>query len=268
MTFAPDRIRRFEYTGDNRCWPCTYTNVALLGLLAAAVAVVSLPGALVAAVVGGLGIWLRGYLIPFTPRFAPRLVRRLPWDPFHAQRTSDSIDSVDDIDREAVVEGLVEAGVIRVSGEDVELDPSFETSWYDEMDRLASLPDDDLAEETVAVSPGATDVSVHTSRGYTHLVLTDGSGELSGESWLRRPVAVAETAGVLTLREWGVAPEQSVAAAGALGLFLQTCPACGGTVTEQPAGGGCCGPPDTGPDGEVLQARVCESCEVRYHVIE
>ncbi|PSQ47158.1 hypothetical protein BRD15_07560 [Halobacteriales archaeon SW_6_65_15] len=29
-------------------------------------------------------IALRGYLVPFTPRFAPRLVSQLPVDPFHA----------------------------------------------------------------------------------------------------------------------------------------------------------------------------------------
>jgi len=72
-------LRRPEFTGDQRCWPCTVVNGAVVLVAAAAVAAVVHPavGAL-AGVAGALAIWLRGYVVPGTPRFAPRLVARLP----------------------------------------------------------------------------------------------------------------------------------------------------------------------------------------------
>lgn len=261
------RVRRPAYTGDRRCWPCTVTNLAVLGLLVAGGAVVSVPGAALLGVVGCLGIWLRGYLVPYTPRFAPRLVDVLPWDPFHETRRSDSLATPEDTDGEAVIQALADAGVVRVGPETLALDESFREEWQTEMERLAAFDDEHLADETVAASPAAVDADVHRAGEQTYTILTDGSGSPAGEAWLRRPVAVVETAAVHTLAEWDVDPAVRPSAAHALGLFLDTCPECDGEVTERPASG-CCGPPERGPNGELLQARVCESCAVRYHVFE
>lgn len=261
------RLRRPEYTGDRRCWPCTVVNLVVLGLLAAGVALLTIPGAALLALVGGLGIWIRGYLVPYTPRFAPRLVDALPWDPFHATQRSDSLATTEDTDGEAVMEALADAGVVRLTPEALELDGSFDEAWQAEMERLASVDDEDLAEEALAASPAAADVDVHHSGERTYVILSDGSGSPADEAWLRRPVAVVETAAAHTLADWGVDAALRPVAAHALGLFVHTCPECGGAVTERPASG-CCGPPERGPNGELLQARVCESCQVRYHVFE
>ena len=80
-TSLRDRIREPEYTGENRCVPCTVLNVVLAVALTAATAVF---GPVVAAVVlvASLGsIYYRGYLVPGTPeltkRYLPDRVLRL-----------------------------------------------------------------------------------------------------------------------------------------------------------------------------------------------
>ncbi|MFU8866600.1 hypothetical protein [Natronococcus sp.] len=76
-----ERLRKPEYTGENRCTPCTVLNLAIAGAIGAAVARRSrLAGA---AVVGAsaAAIYLRGYLVPGTPeltkRYLPERVLRL-----------------------------------------------------------------------------------------------------------------------------------------------------------------------------------------------
>ncbi|OIB55431.1 hypothetical protein [Natrialba sp. SSL1] len=61
-----------EYTGENRCLPCTIVNLVIAGILAVAAAVVS---PLLAVAVFGLSvaaIALRGYLVPGTPTLTKR----------------------------------------------------------------------------------------------------------------------------------------------------------------------------------------------------
>jgi len=75
-----DRLRQPEYTGDDRCLPCTVLNVAvavvvsaLLGRRQRALGILVLGVSLAA-------IYLRGYLVPGTPeltdRYLPESVRR------------------------------------------------------------------------------------------------------------------------------------------------------------------------------------------------
>ena len=67
-----DRIRQPEYTGENRCLPCTALNVAIAFLATALVAPLG-PVAVAAVFFGSMGsIYFRGYLIPGTPRLTKR----------------------------------------------------------------------------------------------------------------------------------------------------------------------------------------------------
>lgn len=97
-TLDLERLRQPEYTGENRCIPCTVTNVVItVGLVLAVwygwtVLVGSLAwlvGGLV--LVGGLAaIWLRGYLVPGTPtltkQYFPESVLRV----FDKEPTADT----------------------------------------------------------------------------------------------------------------------------------------------------------------------------------
>jgi hypothetical protein len=75
------RLRQPEYTGDNRCLPCTVVNLGIAALIAGAVALLSLPAAAAVLVLSVLAIALRGYLVPGTPelteRYLPERVLRL-----------------------------------------------------------------------------------------------------------------------------------------------------------------------------------------------
>lgn len=77
-------LRRPEHTGERRCWPCTVANAVIVAVLAVAVARRRRLAALPVLLVGAALIHLRGYVVPGTPRFAPRLVAALPlpYDPF------------------------------------------------------------------------------------------------------------------------------------------------------------------------------------------
>jgi len=74
-------LKRPEYTGDNRCLPCTVTNVAVAVVLGGGVAVLGVRAgapalgagvALCVVAVSFVAIYLRGYLVPGTPTLTKR----------------------------------------------------------------------------------------------------------------------------------------------------------------------------------------------------
>lgn len=75
------RLRQPEYTGDNRCWPCTIVNLLITLALVVVVAIVSPLAAAAVGLVGVVAIALRGYLVPGTPsltkRYLPQRIRRM-----------------------------------------------------------------------------------------------------------------------------------------------------------------------------------------------
>ncbi|TKX73588.1 hypothetical protein EXE46_13545 [Halorubrum sp. GN11_10-6_MGM] len=71
-TSLRDRIREPEYTGENRCVPCTVLNGVLAVALTAAAAVFG-PVAAAVVLTASLGsIYYRGYLVPGTPELTKR----------------------------------------------------------------------------------------------------------------------------------------------------------------------------------------------------
>lgn len=62
-----DRLRQPEYTGDNRCLPCTIGNVTIAFVASTFVALASIPVAVALFVLALAAIYFRGYLIPGTP---------------------------------------------------------------------------------------------------------------------------------------------------------------------------------------------------------
>ncbi|EMA39472.1 hypothetical protein [Halobiforma nitratireducens] len=67
-----ERVRNPEYTGDNRCLPCTAVNV-VIALVASALLAIASRGVAVVAFGGSLlAIYLRGYLVPGTPTLTKR----------------------------------------------------------------------------------------------------------------------------------------------------------------------------------------------------
>ncbi|QLH78903.1 hypothetical protein HZS55_17100 [Halosimplex rubrum] len=62
-----EQLKQKEYTGSNRCLPCTVVNTVIALVVGAVIGRSSKRAGAVAIVVSGVLIYLRGYLVPGTP---------------------------------------------------------------------------------------------------------------------------------------------------------------------------------------------------------
>ena len=65
-------LRRPEYTGSNRCLPCTVVNLVFAGVASLVAALIAVQLAIAVFAVSLLAIYFRGYLIPGTPELTKR----------------------------------------------------------------------------------------------------------------------------------------------------------------------------------------------------
>ena len=252
-----DRLRRPEYTGDNRCRPCTVVNLTIIAVIGVAVAVWSTVAAVFAVAVGLAVLALRGYVVPGTPRFAPRLVEPLPLafghteQPRETDALSDMGDGTEEPDPEAVLESLVAAGVIEDDGEQLFLNDAFREAWTDRMATLRAADESEFLTRVEAALPADVEAQLHDDH-----VLLAGSQDI----WLRRAVAIAETGAVETLEEWELPPDIRAHAAKPLRNFLRTCPVCGGSVQESTRKN-CCGGSSSVYENPEQLVLACADCE-------
>lgn len=211
----------------------------------------------VIAVAGAVVLWLRGYLVPGTPRFAPRLVEPLPFDFGHGSsddvKSASIVDDIDEVpDPERVFDTLFEADVVVAEDDELVLTDEFYSAWRSRMATLRELPGPELAARTAASSIADADGEYHGGR-----VLLAGSRDV----WLRPAVAIAETAAVETLRVRDVPEAVAATAARPLREFLGVCPVCAGSVTETAVQECCGGPgaPRRRPDRRVLACVDCDA---------
>lgn len=255
---ALDQFRRPEYTGSNRCWPCTALNLVLVALAAVWLALRRrrLVGLLVAAV--GVGaVVLRGYVVPYTPTIAPKLVAASPLpDALFKTPTGERASlTAADLDGETVFEGLLEAGAVEASGEMVLPAESVDAAWREEMDSLAGRSLDDLAAVAARALP-ADEVTPYTD--------TDGEWLLvDGEELVARPVAVAELAAYRALGGVVEDPGLRLAGAGAFPMFLEQCPVCATDLTESSTVS-CCGG-HSQPRENPADVLLCPACSQRVY---
>ena len=284
-------IRRPEYTGENRCWPCTALNAAVVTVASVLVGAVSPPAGVALCLAGAALVVLRGYVVPYTPRFAPRLVSALPLDVGgdHGEgagrrtdggRGSGSLVGSESVDGEALIRRLVAAGVVSTDDAgDVHLDGDVRRTWEAGMDRLRDVPDGDLAAAAASAAPFPAEGRVEDD--WIVVERTDGDdgdaeggagdaevdagdteeipGSAGDEVWLSRAHAVADTAAVAAMRD-RVDGVTAARAATPFRLFLERCPRCGGTVEETTAKqccGGTLGVYDT-PETPILACIDCD----------
>ncbi|ELZ59956.1 MULTISPECIES: hypothetical protein [Halorubrum] len=155
-----DRIREPEYTGENRCVPCTVLNVALAAALTVASAAFG-PVAAAAVLVASLGsIYYRGYLVPGTPeltkRYLPDRVLRLfgkapegprdGWEEagrsgevtvttFEADQSADGVTEVDAGSAAEVSDGSADEAEDR-SAEQTEESPADDEPEFETVERI------------------------------------------------------------------------------------------------------------------------------------
>jgi hypothetical protein len=222
-----DGLRQPQYTGENRCIPCTAVNTVLALVLAAGLSALLTPvvGLLVLAV-SLAAIYLRGYLVPGTPELTKRYFPDwlLAWfdkGPEQTQQPTAELDK--DLDPEEIL-STVDAVEPCVDEDDLCLTDSFAAAWDDEMRRLR----DEDARHAALVDLFETD-SVTVGTGGSQVSVSDGGAPLA--TWPSEGALVADLAAdeVLVSRapEWEtLAPEQRFGLLAGLRSFLETCPLC------------------------------------------
>jgi hypothetical protein len=230
-----DRFRQPEYTGENRCLPCTVVNGLLATVLAAAVGAVGAAGGPVAGVAGAAAVLalslasiaLRGYLVPGTPTLTKRYFP--PWllALFGKEGTAPVVDDDLDIDPEAV---LVEVGAIEecADRDDLCLTDGFRAEWR----------------EAMAAAEGADRGRLLDLLGVPETVETEEFGDafrvradgVVVGTWESRAAFVADLAAARALSDrhdrWADLPVRARGQLLAgLRLFIDACPDCGATPT-------------------------------------
>ncbi len=262
------RIVQPEYTGANRCYPCTVVNIAIAAvvtLLVVGVAawadflLVGLSVGAIIAIGSVLLIYFRGYLVPGTPALTKRYLPARVLALFGKEQPNSEQPNSEqplDIDPEAELRA---AGILEPceTGDDLCLTDSFVNEWQSELERL-----------------DGTDID----RKSLHAVLDTGEGELTFEeypgafraridggligTWESEAAFHADLASAAVLKSiysnWN---ERPVEAKGqllrAVRLFIDTCPACGETPTfDAETVESCCSTHE-------VAALSCDGCESR-----
>jgi hypothetical protein len=260
-----DTVRRSEYTGENRCWACTWANTAITLLLLCVVvsvtwvafspAIATLSGI----VVGGgsmLAIWLRGYLFPGTPVLTKRYLPAwlLAWfgkEPLEDGATTPvSSWSGPDSDRD-LERHLVESDVlVRGPGGELGLSESFADAWRQQTAERQPIPDPVGVMAAVGLDPSDIEIGRSdggaTARQYGAVILT----------WPSDAAVVADHVSVALLADrlpnWELMnPIERCQLLRAVRLFLPECPDGGPTRLLEETVDSCC-------TSSVVAAVVCD----------
>lgn len=252
-------IRQPEYTGENRCLPCTVVNVVIAAVLAGAVAIVSHPLALVTFAVALAVIYLRGYLVPGTPTLTKRylpdsLLRRFGKGP-RAVIPDDQLD---------VETALRAAGAVTDCEHepDVCLTETFRAAWRA---RIRSLRANDTTRDDLATILGL-EADALTFQDHGDAFVVEVEGHRVGQ-WESRAAFIADIAAGNEFQDsyanWAaISVEHRSRLLHGLRIFLERCPACDGPVSiDQDVVESCC------RSFEVVAA-TCDSCGARLFEAE
>jgi hypothetical protein len=272
-----DRFKQSEYTGKNRCPPCTIVNVVIAVIASVVVAgvlvgvgvsVYALPAAAVTIVVSLVAIYFRGYLVPGTPRltkqyFPRRLLRwfgKVPSVVENRRANERSEDSDTDFDDETVEAVLIRADVVEEcrDGTDLCLTDQFRSAWHDQ---IATVREGDTERERLlAVLDVEEEVEIEFEDHGTAFE-AEANGYHVG-TWESQAAFIADVAaGELLSDRLAVWDDCSSFERGellqSLRLFLETCPACGDPLSfSTDTVESCC-------TSHEVAAVTCDECEQR-----
>lgn len=262
-----ERYREPEYTGENRCIPCTIVNTVIAVLMSIAVALggLLLSGPIVGVVLGVgmlgvslLAIYLRGYLVPHTPEltkryFPPWLLERFGKP--HVLASHKPVETDDSFDPEAT---LLQVGALEEcsDSDDLCLTDRFSEAWHEELDRLDAETGRDELLSLLDVDAGDIE---YTEFGRAFVAQLDGR---TVGKWESEAAFLADLAAARVFEahypDWDTL---SVEARGQLlngvRLFLDTCPNCGGPPSfDAETVESCCSTYD-------VASVTCEECTAR-----
>ena len=241
-----EALRRPEYTGANRCPPCTVVNVAIAAALGIVLSRRSKRVGAVFVAVSAAAIYLRGYLVPGTPqltkRYLPPAVLELfgkspdpglstgvgASDP--AETADDDASVPDDLEAYFLDAGILEPCADR---DDLCLTAPFESEWIDAMDAVAEGADS-VAAVVEAFGfdsdPEAFEFAEADDGAYG---LQDGTRYAA--KWPSYAAFLADLAAESLMDSWvdgwdAYEPHQKGQILNSLRMFLETCPTAEGGV--------------------------------------
>lgn len=263
-----ERLRNPEYTGENRCIPCTLLNIAIALVVAVGVAT-TVPALGIALFAVSIAvIYLRGYLVPYTPTITKRYFpdRVLRWFDKHPTESGNVMADLDEVEDLDVEQTLYSLGVITECEQvdDLCLDETFEAAWHDEID--------DVREK--GVTPEHIRDLLRLEEGGDHEIEQRGSqaaivfidGNVIGQ-WESDASLAADLAADRALREWTDEWDRfhvinRSELLNSLRMFLEVCPECGDPVSlGQETVDSCCRSFD-------VIAVSCDGCGSRLFEIE
>lgn len=248
-----DPLRQPEYTGENRCGPCTVANLLVtVGLSAATWILVGPWSGVGTFVVCTAAVYFRGYLVPGTPtltkRYLPAPVLRAFGKEPVADRTVRPVGDDAPSERWLLAAGALDE---RDDPDGPTLADDFGDRWETAVENVSSGAP---TETDLCDALGTDDVSKHADTG----AVVEGSRSVR---WLsvaamRADIAAARVFAT-TVEGWDdVGPGRRVDLCRDLRLFARTCPDCGGGVTlDERTVDPCCERPHT-----LLEVR-CSACE-------
>ena len=224
-------LQNSEYTGENRCAPCTILNLLIAVTVAVVIGAISAPVGIVAFVIFVGSIYFRGYLVPGTPaltkRYLPDWVLRL----FDKDSLAEPMPkNVEMVDNEAI---LKDAGAVSEceNHDDLCLTPEFRIAWRN---RIEQLREDSSTRMDLAVMLGVDEGQLTFERYRSAFVaMRDGTHIGQWEShgaFLADLAAATELEGRYSSWKRLDLRQQSSLLSG-LRLFLEQCPSCDGPVT-------------------------------------
>lgn len=225
------RIRLPEYTGENRCIPCTIVNLVIATVVSGLLGFASVPLAFGSFVVFVVIIYLRGYLVPGTPTLTKRYVpdRVLRWfDKEPMPNYTVDADTEAELDVEDVLLG---AGALEESANpgDLEVTPNFEEAWQSQINQL----DESTIRETLATTLDVSESRVSTNEFSEAFAVSVDVTQIG--RWECRAAFEADIAAGIALSDringWDdLTVEQQTGLMRGMRVFLTKCPACGGYV--------------------------------------
>ena len=238
-----DRFRQPEYTGENRCPPCTMVNI-VIAVIASVVVVGVLVGVGVSAyalpaaammIIGSLVvIYFRGYLVPGTPRLTKQYFPRRLFRWFgkvSAAETSGVNERDDDSD---LADETVEAVLLRADvvvecrdGTDLCLTDQFRSTWHDQ---IATVRDGDTEHERLLDVLDVDEKVKVEFKDHGNAFEAEANGYHVG-TWESQAAFIADVAAgeLLSDRLLGWDEYTSFERGEllqSLRLFLETCPSC------------------------------------------
>ncbi|KTG27193.1 hypothetical protein [Haloferax profundi] len=266
-----ERIHQPEYTGENRCIPCTVVNVLIAATMSIVLGIVWAPLALASFVVFASVVYIRGYLVPGTPtltkRYLPdRVLRWFDKEPTPGDEVGTDSDAMLDVDGspELDVEAVLQGARALEQCDDVDdlcLTDDFETAWTREIQRT----DDAVVRRRLAAMLGIDTDRISLEDRDRWFVAIVGGTHVG--RWESHGALIADMAADAVLEDriddWdALTNDHRSALARGIRVYLDQCPDCGGPVqfTEETAES-CC------RSWQVLVTR-CDDCGSRLFEVD